>query len=213
MDNAFSLFPNLDENQKQKLLHFANLLKDINEKINLISRKDMDEVFYRHVLFCLAITQFLKPSKGSLIADVGTGGGLPGIVMAIAYPESHIYMYDGVGKKITAIQSMIDELGLKNAFPRNARIESQKLRFNYITGRSVAALPQFFNFVKKSFSLRKSGNLPCGVVYFKGGELEPELLEKKILPTAELDLQKFFSNDLYANKKILHFNAEDVQRI
>ena len=186
-------------------MEFAKLLKETNARVNLISRKDEDDIAYRHVAFCLSISKFLTPNKGAKIADVGTGGGLPGIVMAIVWPQAKVFMFDGVGRKIEAISGIIKELGLKNAFAKKARIEETKETFDYVTGRSVCALPLFFNFVKKSIRRGKAGSLENGVIYFKGGELEEELVKKNILPDKEMKLDEFFEDPNYEGKRLLHF--------
>lgn len=184
---------------------FAKLLKETNSRVNLISRKDENDIAYRHVGFCLSIYKFLEPNAGAKIADVGTGGGLPGIVMAIIWPDTKVFMFDGVGRKIEAISQIIKELDLKNAIAKKARIEETKEVFDYVTGRSVCALPMFFNFVKKSIRRGKAGNLENGVIYFKGGELEEELVKKNILPNKELKLNEFFNDPNYEGKRLLHF--------
>ena len=178
--NPFEKLSNLSPETIAKLNRFADLLREVNQKVNLLSRKDMDDVEYRHVAFCAAISQFFKPADDARIADVGTGGGLPGIVLAILYPNTTVEMFDGVGKKIAMINEMLADLKLPNAYAHNARIEEYKDSFDYITGRSVCALPMFFGFVRKRLSKGKKGNLKNGVIYFKGGELEPELVKKKI---------------------------------
>lgn len=194
----------------EKLGRFAELLREVNKKVNLLSRKDTDALEYRHIAFCAAITKFFKPAAGARIADVGTGGGLPGIVEAIVYPQAQVFMFDGVGKKIRAISEIISELGLDNAVAINARIEERKDSFDYATGRAVCALPLFFSFVKKRLRRGRAGNLEDGVIYFKGGELEPELVSRKILPDAEFDLEKFFGDPAYEGKRISAFSTRKV---
>lgn len=194
----------------EKFAHFAALLREANAKINLLSRRDTDELEYRHIAFCAAISKFFTPEKGARIADVGTGGGLPGIVEAILYPQAEVLMFDGVGKKIRAISEMIAELKLPNAAAFNTRIEERKDSFDYATGRSVCALPLFFSFVKKRLRHGKKGNLENGVIYFKGGALEDALAQNKILPDAEFDLQKFFADAAYEGKRISAFSTRKV---
>lgn len=196
----------------EKFNHYAALLREANAKVNLLSRRDMDDVEYRHIAFCAAIGEFLKPAPGAKIADVGTGGGLPGIVAAIIYPQAEIFMFDGVGKKIKMVRHFIDELDLPNARAFNARVEEFKCGFDYATGRAVCALPMLFGFVKKRLKSGRSGNLQNGVVYFKGGEIEKELADKKIFPDAAFDLQKFFGNPLYEGKTIAAFSTAKVLR-
>ncbi len=212
MSNPYQKF-NFSEDVIEKLNHYANLLREANEKVNLLSRKDMDELEYRHIAFCATIGEFFKPEKNAKIADVGTGGGLPGVVEAILFPQAQVFMFDGVGKKIKMINDFIKELKLDNAVAYNKRIEEYKDMFNYATGRSVCALPMFFGFVKKRLKDGFKGNLPCGVVYFKGGELEPELVAKKILPDAEFDIQKFFDDDRYIDKRITSFSTRKVLKL
>lgn len=210
MTNPFEKIPNLDEGKIAKLLHFSQLLREANERVNLLSRKDMEDVEYRHVAFCAAMSAFFQPSAGARIADVGSGGGLPGIVMAILYPQAKISMFDGVGKKMAVVNEMCQKLSLKNAVGFHARIEEQKGMFDYCTGRAVCALPMFFGFVKNKLAFGKKGSLENGVIYFKGGELEDELQRRKILPDAKLDLEKFFEDTRFEGKKLVHFKARDV---
>ncbi len=210
---AFDRLPSLDKIKKDKLSEFAELLRKKNEIVNLISRKDMEDVEYRHVAFCAAISEFFKPNANAQIADVGTGGGLPGIAMAIIYPQAKIHMFDGVGRKIAAVQDMIKALGLKNAFAYNQRLEEQKFRFDYAVGRSVCALPLFFSFVHKKLNEGKCGNLSNGVIYFKGGALEPEFEQKGIVPDASLDLQKLFGDDRFLDKRLIHFSLPQIKAL
>ncbi len=205
IEEIFAKFPELSPFVREKLLLFASLLKETNSRVNLISRKDEDDIAYRHVAFCLSISKFFTPAPGARIADVGTGGGLPGIVMAIAWPQAEISMFDGVGKKIAAIADMAVSLGLENACARHARIEETKEKFDYATGRSVCALPMFLDFVKKSIRPGKAGTLENGVIYFKGGELEGGLADSGIFPDAEMKLDDFFGDLNYEGKRLLHF--------
>lgn len=209
--DPFEKIPNLDDRKRGLLLGFADLLREANAKVNLLSRKDIEDVEYRHVAFCASISAFFTPEAGARIADVGSGGGLPGIVMAILYPQAEISMFDGVGKKIAMVNEMCERLGLKNARGFHARIEEQKDSFDYCTGRSVCALPMFFGFVKKKLKEGRRGNLSNGVIYFKGGELEEELVKRKIQPDARLDLQKFFGDERFEGKSLVHFPTRAVR--
>lgn len=201
----FSKFPEINQETRAKLLEFANLLKTTNSRVNLISRKDEDDIAYRHVVFCLSISKFFTPKAGAKIADVGTGGGLPGVVMAIIWPQAKIFMFDGVGRKVEAVSAIIKELGLKNAYIKKARIEEGKDLFHYATGRAVCALPMFFNFVRRNIMSGKMGSLENGIIYFKGGNLEEELLKDGIFPDKEMKLDEFFEDERFEGKRLLHF--------
>lgn len=212
MGDPFEKLTKVSPAAREKLLTYAKLLRLANEKVNLLSRKDMDELEYRHIAFCASISEFFDAAYDARIADVGTGGGLPGIVMAILYPQAKVSMFDGVGKKIAIVNEIIAELKLSNARAFHARIEEHKMQYDYITGRSVCNLPQFFGFVKRSLRLGRKGNLSNGVIYFKGGELEPLLISKNLFPDAEFDLQKFFDDPRYEGKKLAHFDAKQVMK-
>ena len=210
---AFSRVNCLDgrEETVRKLAKYGGLLREANLAVNLLSRKDMDDVEYRHIAFCAALGDFFEPRKGARIADVGSGGGLPGIVMAILYPQAKIDMFDGVGKKMAMVDSFIKELRLDNARAHHARIEEFKGEFDYAVGRSVCALPQFFKFVKRKLRAGARGNLSNGVIYFKGGDLEPELVSAGIFPDAEMDLMDYFGDLRFEGKKIVHFPVSDLR--
>ena len=211
-EEVFKKFPELNDKVREKLFCYAELLKITNSKINLISRKDEDDIAYRHIAFCLSITKFLEPKNKARILDVGSGGGLPGLVMAIAWQNCEVFMFDGVGKKMEAVKNMAKELGLENAIARKARVEESKEQFDYATGRSVCALPMFFNFVKKAIRRGKAGNLENGVVYFKGGELEQKLVKNNILPDKEMFLDAFFEDVNYEGKRLVHFSQSKIQK-
>ena len=211
--DPFARLPSIDGQKRQKLLEFAELLREQNAKVNLISRKDMEDVEYRHVAFCAALGEFFSPASGARIADVGTGGGLPGIVAAILWPPAQIFMFDGVGRKIAAVAEMVKSLGLKNASALHARLEEQKDYFDYALGRSVCALPQFFSFAARKLVRGKKGSLENGVIYFKGGELEPEFSQKNVRPTKIMDLEKLFADERFSGKNLMHFALSDVLKI
>jgi 16S rRNA (guanine527-N7)-methyltransferase len=200
----FGRFPEITGTTRAKLLEYAGLLKETNSRVNLVSRKDEDDIAYRHVVFCLSITKFFTPAAGARIVDVGTGGGLPGIVMAIAWPDAEIFMFDGVGRKVEAVSEMIKKLGLKNAVARKARVEETKEDFDYATGRAVIALPKFLEFVRRNLRVGSKGSLKNGVIYFKGGEIEEDLVKNGILPDKELKLDEFFEDPRYEGKRLIH---------
>lgn len=194
----------LSEAQKQKLFEYAELLKAENAKVNMVSRKDTDDLVYRHIAFCAAIGAFFTPDKGAEIVDVGTGGGLPGVVMAILWPQAKIEMLDGVGKKIACVNRMVEALGLKNAVAIQGRVEERKKLYDYAVGRSVCSLYEFVNFTKNAIAKGKHGTLENGVIYFKGGEWDEELKHKKLYSDKTLKLDEFFCDEQYAGKSLVH---------
>lgn len=205
-------FPNVSEAAWTTLEDWAGRLRDWNEKINLISRKDIDHLESRHLAHCLAITNHLKLMNGARILDVGTGGGFPGIIMAICYPQAHFTLIDSVGKKIAVVQDLIDRLGLKNAEARQCRAEQINKQFDFITGRAVKNLPEYFSWIKGNLRRGERNSLPNGVLYWKGGTLEDEFQALGIRPRKTISLEASFADPYFGQKYILHFDARDVPR-
>jgi 16S rRNA (guanine527-N7)-methyltransferase len=205
-------FPNIDEQAWAVLEAWAVLLREWNAKINLISRKDIEHLEAHHLSHCLAITNYLKLMQGARIMDVGTGGGFPGILMAICYPQAHFTLIDSIGKKITVVKDLADRLGLKNVEVRQCRAEEVKKEFDFITGRAVKNLPEFFSWIKGNLRRGERNSIPNGVLYWKGGELDDELAALGIRPRKTISLQETFSDPYFEQKYILHFDARDVPR-
>lgn len=212
MDALRIQFPNINEQAWPVLEAWALLLREWNEKINLISRKDIDHLETRHLSHCLAITNHLKLMQGTRIMDVGTGGGFPGILMAICYPQAHFTLIDSIGKKITVVKDLADRLGLKNVEARQCRAEEIKKEFDFITGRAVKNLAEYFSWIKGNLRRGERNSIPNGVLYWKGGELEDELQALGIRPRKTISLQETFSDPYFEQKYILHFDARDVPR-
>ncbi len=192
---------------------WAVLFREWNEKINLVSRKDIDHLEDRHLAHCLAITDRLKLMNGARVLDVGTGGGFPGLIMAICYPQAHFTLVDSIGKKIAVVQDISKRLGLKNVEARQCRAESLTKQFDFVTGRAVKNLPEFFSWIKGNLRKGQRNSIPNGVLYWKGGELEPELAAIGIRPRLTIDLAATLKDDYFAQKYILHFDARDVPRV
>ena len=205
-------FPHIEEAAWSLLETWAALLREWNTKINLISRKDIDYLEARHLSHCLSITNYLKLMSGSRIMDVGTGGGFPGIIMAICYPQAHFTLIDSIGKKITVVQDLVDKLELKNVEARQCRAEEVKMKFDFITGRAVKNLPEYFSWIKDNVRRGERNSIPNGVLYWKGGELDDELAELGIRPRKTISLGETFSDPYFEQKYILHFDARDVPR-
>lgn len=212
MDALRQQFPNIEAQTWPVLEAWAVLLREWNEKINLISRKDIEFLEVRHLTHCLAITNHLKLMQGARIMDVGTGGGFPGIVMAICYPQAHFTLIDSIGKKITVVKDLAEKLNLKNVEARQCRAEEVKKQFDFITGRAVKNLPEYFSWIKGNLRRGERNSIPNGVLYWKGGELEDELQALGIRPRKTISLQETFSDPYFEQKYILHFDARDVPR-
>lgn len=212
MDAIKEQFPHVSAAAWTILEDWAGRLRGWNEKINLISRKDIDHLESRHLAHCLAITNHLKLMNGTRVMDVGTGGGFPGIIMAICYPQAHFTLIDSIGKKIAVVQDLIDQLGLKNAEARQCRAEQINKQFDFITGRAVKNLPEYFSWIKGNLRRGERNSLPNGVLYWKGGTLEDEFQALGIRPRKTISLEASFADPYFEQKYILHFDARDVPR-
>ena len=212
MDSIRKQFPQIEEAAWPLLEAWAALLREWNTKINLISRKDIEYLEARHLSHCLSITNHLKLMSGTRIMDVGTGGGFPGIIMAICYPQAHFTLIDSIGKKVTVVQDLVDKLELKNVEARQCRAEEVKKQFDFITGRAVKNLPEYFSWIKDNIRRGERNSIPNGVLYWKGGELDNELAALGIRPRKTISLGETFSDPYFEQKYILHFDARDVPR-
>ena len=205
-------FPHVDAPAWSVIEAWAILLRNWNSKINLISRKDIDRLEEYHLSHCLAITNHLKLMQGTRVLDVGTGGGFPGIIMAICYPQAHFTLIDSIGKKVTVVKDLADQLGLKNVEVDQCRAEEVKKQFDFVTGRAVKNLPEFFSWIRDNIRRGERNSIPNGVLYWKGGELEDELELLGIHPRKTIYLGETFSDPYFEQKYILHFDARDVPR-
>ena len=210
MDSICEHFSNINKDTWTILKEWAVLLREWNEKINLISRKDIDWLEERHLAHCLAITNHLKLMNGTRIMDVGTGGGFPGLIMAICYPQAQFTLIDSIGKKIDAVADMAERLRLKNVVVRQCRAESVKQEFDFITGRAVKNLPEYFSWIKNNLRGGHRNSIPNGVFYWKGGEMESELNRLGIHPRLTIEMKKELSDPFFERKYILHFDARDI---
>ncbi len=195
-------FPNLTADQQEKFQKLEELYKDWNLKINVVSRKDIDELYLRHVLHSLAIAKFQQFEPGSKIMDVGTGGGFPGIPLAILFPESEFTLVDSIGKKIKVVDEVSEGLVLQNVTTYNQRVEEIKTQFDFIVSRAVAAMPTFVRWTKGKIAKESHHERRNGILYLKGGDLEEELQDYK---TAEVyKLSSFFEEDFFDTKKLVY---------
>ncbi|NNE04030.1 MAG: 16S rRNA (guanine(527)-N(7))-methyltransferase RsmG [Eudoraea sp.] len=198
----FDAFPNLTDEQKELFRKLEVLYKDWNSKINVVSRKDIDELYLRHVLHSLGISKVIQFLPGSHILDVGTGGGFPGIPMAILFPEVHFTLIDSIGKKIKVVDEVVAGLGLNNVSTIHGRVEELDEQFDFIISRAVAAMPTFVNWVKGRIKKKSRHTLKNGILYLKGGDLNEELAN---YPKARIyPLSDYFEDPFFETKKLVY---------
>ena len=202
MEEILKQFPNLTDNQRQQFEMLQNLYEDWNAKINVISRKDIDELYTRHVLHSLGIAKVLEFKTGSKIMDVGTGGGFPAIPLAILFPEANFYAIDIIAKKIKVVNEVIKALGLKNIKAEQKRAEIVTHDFDFIVSRAVTNMPDFVSWVKGKMKTKSKHELENGILYLKGGDLSEEL--KDFPKATEYNLSDYFSDEFFETKKVVH---------
>lgn len=202
MEEILKQFPDLSENQILQFQKLQALYEDWNAKINVISRKDIDELYTRHVLHSLGIAKIIEFRPGSKIMDVGTGGGFPGIPLAILYPEVDFYLIDVIAKKIKVVNEVATGLGLKNLKAEQKRAELVKQEFDFIVSRAVTNMPDFVSWVDGKISKKQNHELANGILYLKGGDLTEEL--KDFPKATEYNLSDFFTDEFFETKKVVH---------
>ncbi|WP_147677498.1 16S rRNA (guanine(527)-N(7))-methyltransferase RsmG [Algibacter pacificus] len=195
-------FPDLTENQIEKFTLLESLYQDWNLKINVVSRKDIDELYLRHVLHSLGIAKVIQFKDGSKILDVGTGGGFPGIPLAIMFPECSFHLVDSIAKKLKVVNEVVEGLGLTNVKTTHSRVEETNGTYDFIVSRAVAAMPTFVHWVKGKIAKEQNHELKNGIIYLKGGDLTEEL--KDYRTTTIYNLSDFFEEDFYETKKVVH---------
>jgi 16S rRNA (guanine527-N7)-methyltransferase len=201
-DIVFKYFPDLSEEQKRQIALLAELYEDWNKKINVVSRKDIDELYLRHVLHSLGIAKIIEFSPASEVLDVGTGGGFPGIPLAILFPESNFTLVDSIAKKIRVVEEVVRRLGLKNTKVINSRVEDLTGRYDFVVSRAVAAMPTFVRWVKEKVSKRDSHTIKNGIFYLKGGDLNEEL--KGFKDARIIALKDYFEEDFFETKSVVY---------
>lgn len=195
-------FPDLSERQYQQFSALFELYKDWNSKINVISRKDIDELYLHHVLHSLGIAKFIRFKAGTRIMDLGTGGGFPGIPLAIMFPDTRFHLVDSIGKKIKVASAVAESIGLENVTFAHSRAQEQKEKFDFVVSRAVMPLKDLIDIIRKNISHECSNALPNGLVCLKGGELEHEIMPFKNICTVE-DLSTYFEEDFFKTKKVV----------
>ncbi len=196
-------FPQLSAKQIEQFTALNALYHDWNAKINVISRKDIDNLYEHHVLHSLAIAKRINFREGTNILDFGTGGGFPGIPLAIFFPEANFKLIDGTGKKVRVAQEVANAIGLENVLPAHLRGEEEKGKFDFIVSRAVMPLPDLIKIVKKNIACDQHNVLPNGVIVLKGGNLEGELMPYKRI-AEKIELSLWFEEDWFKEKYLIY---------
>lgn len=202
MQEILSQFPNLTTTQIEQFEQLKALYEDWNAKINVISRKDIDELYTRHILHSLGIAKVQPFEQGTFVLDVGTGGGFPGIPLAILFPETRFYLIDVIAKKIKVVNEVAKALGLQNVKAEQMRAENVKGDFDFIVSRAVTNMPDFVNWIKDKIKKQNKHELKNGILYLKGGDLSEEL--KDFPKATEYNLSDYFKEDFFETKKVVH---------
>lgn len=202
MDIILKYFPDLSETQKKQINELQELYKDWNLKINVVSRKDIDELYLRHVLHSLGIAKVIQFKSNTKVMDVGTGGGFPGIPLAILFPETQFHLVDSIGKKIKVVDEVKNGLGLENVTTTHGRVEEINETYDFIVSRAVAQMETFYRWVKNKVHKKQNHELKNGILYLKGGNLTEELAN--FSKTTIYDLQNYFEEDFFETKKVVH---------
>jgi 16S rRNA (guanine527-N7)-methyltransferase len=202
MEYILKYFPDLTDTQKNQFQQLEALYRDWNSKINVISRKDIDELYVKHVLHSLAIAKIQIFEPGTYVLDVGTGGGFPGIPLAILFPETRFYLIDVILKKINVVKAVAEALELKNVKAEQMRAENVKGDFDFIVSRAVTNMPDFVSWIKNKIKKQHKHELKNGILYLKGGDLKAELAA---FPNAkEYNITDFFEGEFFETKKVVH---------
>ncbi len=198
-------FPELSEEQINLFNKLEELYPEWNEKINVISRKDISELSIRHILHSLAIANYIHFKPGTKIIDVGTGGGFPGIPLAIFFPECEFHLIDSIGKKIKVVETITQTLGLKNVSAQQVRSENIKSKYDFVVSRAVTAFPRFVALTKHLVSPKNFNAISNGILYLKGGDFQEEINPFK-KNTSIVSLTQYFSEDFFETKKLIHLS-------
>jgi len=199
-----SHFQNLSLKQFAQFERLDGLYRSWNEKINVISRKDIDYLYLHHVLHSLSIARFVSLKPGTKVLDAGTGGGFPGIPLAIYFPEVEFTLVDSIAKKIKVVQSVSDEIGLKNIQTRWCRAEEIEQKFDFVISRAVTAFPEFVALVGKLINPRGFNDIPNGIIYLKGGDIEDEIRQFAGKVRVQ-EVSDYFEEECFVSKKIIYF--------
>ncbi|OJV35458.1 MAG: 16S rRNA (guanine(527)-N(7))-methyltransferase RsmG [Bacteroidales bacterium 36-12] len=203
MNIILKYFPDLNELQISQFEALYSLYFDWNSKINVISRKDIENLYLHHVLHSLSIAQVIKFKPQTKILDIGTGGGFPGVPLAILFPDCEFTLIDSIGKKIKVAQEVIDSIELKNISAKHLRVQEEKNKFDFVVSRAVMPLDDLMKLVRKNISKEQKNALPNGLICLKGGELQHEILPYRNIATT-YEISDYFSEEYFKTKKIVY---------
>lgn len=203
MDIILKYFPDLTDTQKEQFAALYDLYTDWNSKINVISRKDITNLYEHHVLHSLGIAKVIQFKPGTSVMDLGTGGGFPGVPLAILFPDTKFHLVDSIGKKVRVATEIANAIGLKNVTTRHCRAEEEKQLFDFVVSRAVMPLTDLLKIIRKNISSEQHNALPNGLICLKGGELDREVMPVKH-QTIVTDLKDFFSEEFFETKKVVY---------
>lgn len=196
-------FPELTDIQKEQFMALYDLYTEWNSKINVISRKDITNLYEHHVLHSLGIAKVINFRPGTEIMDLGTGGGFPGIPLAIMFPDTHFHLVDSIGKKVKVATEIASAIGLKNVTTRHCRAEEEKQLFDFVVSRAVMPLTDLLKIIRKNIKKEQHNALPNGLICLKGGELQNEVMPVKH-QTVMYDLKDYFEEEFFETKKVVY---------
>jgi len=199
----FNYFPSLSDKQKEQISQLGVLYKDWNDKINVVSRKDIENIYTNHVLHSLGIAKVMSFNPGAEVLDVGTGGGFPGIPLAILFPETQFHLVDSIGKKITVVNEVSNALGLKNVRAEQIRAEQIKGKYDFVVSRAVTRMKEFYGWVNNKIKDDSTHTLDNGILYLKGGDLDEEMNELKC-PYSVYNLSDYFKEEFFETKRVVY---------
>ncbi len=208
MEIVTKYFPDLTGRQLDQFGRLGPLYEEWNARINVISRKDIEQLYERHVLHSLSIAKVIRFVPGTTILDVGTGGGFPGIPLAIMFPETSFMLIDSIGKKVKVVSEVASALNLSNVTAQHIRVEEVKLKFDFVISRAVTAFPRFVTLVKTKIANKDNNGLANGILYLKGGDFDEEIepFRKQI---QVYELQSFFQEEFFETKKLIHMTSKN----
>lgn len=208
MEILTKYFPDLTDQQLDQFGRLGSLYEEWNSQINVISRKDIEQLYERHVLHSLAIAKIIQFKPKTTVLDVGTGGGFPGIPLAILFPETSFMLIDSIGKKIKVVNEVASALGLTNVTAEHIRVEEVKQKFDFVVSRAVTAFPRFVAMVRTKVASKSNNDLPNGILYLKGGDFEEEI-EPFRNQIQVYELQSFFQEEFFETKRLIHMTLKN----